>query len=416
MTDNKKITWIFILAVLPFLALAFQPPAAAAGDEIVFGVIEPLSGPFKDVGDRYVNAVKFAIEQINAEGGLLGKKVVGIYEDDALKPAIATRKAKKLILKDGAKFIMTGTGSHNTLAMAKVAKKHKVINLSYGTEAASITGSKFNRYTFRCCMNTDQHSATLVVYMVKKYPQFKKYYIICQDYAFGREAAEGFRKKFAEIKPEGARIVGEVFHPIACKDFAPYISAIMASGAEVVLSGNWGQDLQLLMKHGYALGWKVKLADYFLNDPVHIEAVGGKPAIGNVAGDFYMITIDTPQNKAFLKKWAAKYKDAPIAYRWPNLSMGRAYWAVRFLGEAIKKAGTTDVEAVIKAWEGMTYEVPWGKVTMRACDHQMIGPGVAAEVQPTSKFFDFPYVGTPTIIPAKDITTPPEKTGNPRCK
>jgi len=413
---RNLLTRVITVTTAMLLALAFVPSSSMAGDEIVFGVIEPLSGPFKDVGDRYVNAVKFAIERINAEGGLLGKKVVGIYEDDALKPAIATRKAKKLILKDGAKFIMTGTGSHNTLAMAKVAKKHKVINVSYGTEAASITGSQFDRYTFRCCMNTDQHSATLVAYMVKKYPQFKKYYIICQDYAFGREAAEGFRKKFEQVKPEGARIVGEIFHPIACKDFAPYISAIMASGAEVVLSGNWGQDLQLLMKHGHALGWKVKLADYFLNDPVHIKAVGGTPAIGNVAGDFYMITIDSPQNKAFLKTWETKFKDAPLYYRWPTLSSGRAYYAVRFLAAAIKKAGSTDIEKVIKAWEGMSYEAAWGKVTMRACDHQIIGPGVAAEVQPTSKFFDFPYVGTPTIIPAEEITTPPGKTGNPRCK
>jgi len=106
-------------------------------------------------------------------------------------------------------------------------------------------------------------------------------------------------------------------------------------------------------------------------------------------------------------KWAAKYKDAPLYYRWPTLAMGRSYWAVRFLAEAIKKAWTTDVEKVIEAW---------GKVTMRACDHQLIGPGVAAEVQPTSKFFDFPYVGTPTIIPAADITTPPAETGNPRCE
>lgn len=146
---------VFTFTILAFLALAFVPPALMAKDEIVFGVIEPLSGPFKDVGDRYINAVSFAIEQINAEGGLLGKKVVGIYEDNALKPAISTRKAKKLILKHGAKFIMTGTGSHNTLAMAKVATKYKVINLSYGTEAASITGSAFTPYTFRCCLNTD---------------------------------------------------------------------------------------------------------------------------------------------------------------------------------------------------------------------------------------------------------------------
>jgi branched-chain amino acid transport system substrate-binding protein len=407
---------VFTFTILAFLALAFVPPVLMAKDEIVFGIIEPISGPFKDVGDRYVNAAKFAVEQINADGGLLGKKVVTVVEDNSLKPAISTRKAKKLILEDGAKFIMTGTGSHNTLAMARVAEKYKVINLSYGTEAASITGSDFTPYTFRCCLNTDQHSAVLVVYMVKKYPQFKKYYIICQDYAFGRQAAEGFRKKFEQIKPPGARIVGEIFHPIANKDFAPYITAIMASGAEVVFSGNWGVDLQLLMKHGASLGWKVKLADYFLNDPVHIEAVGGQAAIGHVAGDSYMITIDSPKNRAFLKKWAKKYRDAPMPYKWPNLSMGRCYWGVRFMAEAIKKAGTTDAEAVIKAWEGMSYEVPWGTVTMRACDHQMISPGVAAEVMPRSEFYDFPYVGKPTIIPAEDITTPPELTGNPRCK
>ncbi len=196
---KKQLAGVFTFVIFTFLALAFVSPALMAEDKIVFGVIEPLSGPFKDVGDRYVNAVKFAVEQINAEGGLLGKKVVTIVEDNALKPAISTRKAKKLILKHGAKFIMTGTGSHNTLAIAKVAKKYKVINLSYGTEAAKITGSEFTRYTFRTCLNTDQHSAAIVIYMTKKFPELKKYYIICQDYAFGHEAAEGFRKKFEQV-------------------------------------------------------------------------------------------------------------------------------------------------------------------------------------------------------------------------
>jgi len=328
----------------------------------------------------------------------LGKKVVAAVEDDALKPAIAARKAKKLVLEKGAKFIMTGTGSHITLAMNTVAKKYKVINLTYGTESVKITGPAFIPYTFRVCMNTDQHSAAVVEYIVKKYPQFKKYYIICQDYSFGRDAAEGFRKKFDQIKPKGARIVGEIFHPIATKDFAPYISAIMASGAEVVLSSNWGTDLRLLIKHGASMGWKAKLGNYFLNDPLILRDLG-KEAMGFVGADSYMITIDTP-----------------ATFRYPTLSMGRAYWAVRFLAEAIKKAGTTDVDAVIKAWEGMTFETAWGEVTMRACDHQMITPGVAGEVVAKSKFFDFPYVGPATIIPAVDITTAPAETGNPRCK
>jgi ABC-type branched-subunit amino acid transport system substrate-binding protein len=96
-----------------------------------------------------------------------------------------------------------------------------VINLAYGSEAAKITGSEFTPYTFRCCLNTDQHSAAIVLYMAKKYPKMKKYFIMRQDFAFGREAAEGFKKKFEELKVPGARILGEVFHPLATKDFAP---------------------------------------------------------------------------------------------------------------------------------------------------------------------------------------------------
>jgi len=403
----------FVLSI--FFLLISLPSALMAEDKIVFGVIEPLSGPFQDVGERYVNAVKFAIEQINAEGGLLGAKVEAIVEDDELNPAVATRKARKLILEDGAKFIMTGTGSHIALALAPVAEKHKVINLTYGTEAAKITGSEFSPYTFRACMNTDQHSAAIVVYFAKTYPHFKKYYLLNQDYAFGQEAAEGFKKKFKQVMPPDAQIVGEVFHPLATKDFAPYVSTIMASGAEVVLTGNWGTDLRLLLKQGAALGWKVKLGNYFLDDPLITQDVG-QAAVGHVTADAYMITIDSPLNKIFLDKWSSKYKDAPLAFQYPNLSMGRAYWAIRFMAEAIKKAGSTDAEAVIKAWEGMDFEVPWGTVTMRACDHQLITPGVAAEIQATSDIYDFPYIGKPTFIPAEEITVPPELTGNPRCK
>jgi len=402
---------VCIVAFMFISVLSGQTPAAAKG-KIVLGVCEPLSGPMKDVGDRYVNAVKFSVEKINARGGVLGKELVMIAEDSALKPDVATRKATKLILEDKADFIMTGTGSHISLAMMKVAEKYKKIFLTYGTEAASITGSEFNPYTFRACLNTDQHSFAVVAYFAK-YTKFKKYYILCQDYAFGREAADGFKKKLKAIP--GAQLLGEDYHPIALKDFAPYVSKIMASGAEVVLTGNWGVDIDNLFKAGASLGWKVITGNYFLNDPIRLQIIK-EAAIGHVTADSYMITIDNPENKKFIQEWYEKHKGLDIGFWYPDLSMGRAYYAIQWLAEVIKKAKSTEAQKIIKAWEGMSFNPPWGKVTMRACDHQMITPGVAAVVESKSEFFPFPYIGKAVIIPEEELTVPPAETGNPRCK
>ncbi len=412
---NRKSRLFIFWGLIIFLQLIFYGPNALAQTfkgKIVLGLCEPLSGPMKDVGDRYVNAVKFAAEKINARGGVLGKEVVVIAEDSALKPDVATRKATKLILEDKADFIMTGTGSHIALAMMKVAEKYKKIFLSYGAEAASITGSEFNPYTFRVCLSTDQHSFAVVAYFAR-YTKFKKFYILCQDYAFGREAADGFKKKLKTIP--GAQLLGEAYHPIGLKDFAPFVSKIMASGAEVVLTGNWGVDLDNLFKAGASLGWKVITGNYYLNDPIRLQIIK-EAAVGHVTADCYMITIDNPENKKFVQEWYEKHKSLDVGYWYPELSYGRAYWGIQWLAAVIKKAGSTDAEKIIKAWEGMSYNMPWGKVTMRACDHQMITPGVAAVIEPKSQFFPFPYIGKAVIIPEEELTVPPKETGNPRCK
>lgn len=406
--------WIVMVFVVSLaVCLGGTPAHAAKGkDTIVLGVCEPLSGVMKDVGDRYVDAVKFSVEKINQRGGVLGKKLVVVAEDSQLKPDVATRKATKLILEDGADFIMTGTGTHIALAMMKVAEQYKKIFLTYGTEGASVTGKEFNPYAFRTCLNTDQHSAAIMAYFAK-YTNYKKFYILCQDYAFGREAADGFKRKIKTIP--GAQLVGEDYHPIGQKDLAPYISKIMASGAEVVLNGNYGPDLDNLLKTGASLGWKVITGNYFLNDAYRMQVVR-EAAIGHVTADSYMLTIDTPENKQFAKEWNERHKGQDVGFLWPDLSMGRCFYGIQWLGEVIKKAGSTDADAIIKAWEGMEYNTPWGKVTMRACDHQMLSPGVAAVIEPKSEYFDFPYIGKPVFIPAEELTVPPSETGNPRCK
>lgn len=201
-----------------------------------------------------------------------------------------------------------------------------------------------------------------------------------------------------------------------------YITKIMASGAEVVMTGDWGQDMRLLLQQGAALGWKVKLGNYFLNDPTTLSAVG-KAAVGHVTADAYLMTLDSPENTEFLKAWRAFYPDAPLAYRYPDLSIGRAAHSIPWLADVMKRAGSLETEALIKAWEGSRFKTAWGEVEMRPCDHQMLTRGFVAEVMeperipPAIRYWgnQFPYIGAPTMIAKDEMTVPPKETGNPRC-
>ena len=376
-----------------------------AAETIKLGVCEPLSGTFKDIGDRYLEGAEYAAKVINEQGGLLGRNLEVIPIDSELKPDVATRKATKLILKDEVKHFCGGTGSSVGGGMSVLAEKNNAIMLSYGMAAASLTGAKCSRNFFRACLNTDTQSFALARWVAKS--GYKKVIGIVQDYSFGHEALAAFMKKVKELNPS-IEVVGELYHKAGEKDFAPYVSQIIGSGAEVVWTPNWGNDLTLLIKQGGTLGMKAKIACYYLNDEYLIESVADDSAIvGNITAEAYMLTIPTARNKEFIEGF---YKEKGY---YPSWLRGKAYTAVMFWAEAIKKAGTDDVDAVIKAWEGLTYEGPAGAWYMRPCDHQAQIPVWIAEMVKDSKFFKHAFVGVPTEIPAKDIEITCEQTG---CK
>lgn len=390
---------ISLAIVGAFLATA----KSQAAEPIKLGVCEPLSGTFKDIGDRYLEGVEYAAKVINEQGGLLGRKVEVIPIDSELKPDVATRKATKLILKDNVKYFCGGTGSSVGGGMSVLAEKNNAIMLSYGMAAASLTGKKCSRNFFRACLNTDTQSFALARWVAKS--GHKKVLGIAQDYSFGHEAVEAFMKKVKELNPS-IEIVGELFHKAGEKDFAPYVSQIIGSGAEVVWTPNWGNDLTLFIKQGRTLGMKAKIACYYLNDEYLIESVADDSAIiGNITAEAYMLTIPTEKNKEFIEGF---YKEKGY---YPSWLRGKAYTAVMFWAEAIKKAGKDDVDAVIRAWEGLTYEGPAGAWYMRPCDHQAQLPVWVAEMVKESKFFKHAFVGKPTMIPPKDIEITCEQTG-----
>jgi branched-chain amino acid transport system substrate-binding protein len=378
---------------------------AAAEDTIKLGAMEPLSGTFKDIGERYLDGVRYAAETINRSGGLLGKKVEVIPVDTELKPDVATRKAQNLILKDGVKFFCGGTGSSVGAAMEQLAEKQNVIMYTYGMAAASMTGEKCNKNFFRTCANTDQQSYALAVLVANR--GFKRVAIIAQDYSFGHEAVDAFKKKLAQVAPK-VKIVAELFHPAGTKDYAPYASQLIAAKPDVVFTPNWGNDLTLLLKQGRPMGMKQIIFSYYINDEVTIQALGDDELmIGNMGAEIYTLSIPTQKNRDFI----AKFKKEKGYY--PTWLRGKAYNATMFWAEAIKKAKSTDVAKVIKAWEGLSYDGPAGVWTMRACDHQTQLSLWFTEIVKKNKFFNHAFEEYVGMTPAKSVEVSCAQTG---CK
>src|SRR5512136_538793 len=396
----KKMLGLVALSVLLMLAVP-----AAAQDTIKIGATEPLSGTFKDIGERYLEGVVYAAKVINESGGLLGKKVEVVPIDSELKPDVATRKAQNLILKDEVKFFCGGTGSSVGAAMSQLAEKQNVIMFTYGMDASSMTGEKCNKNFFRPGGSTDGRSFALAQLVAKK--GYKAVGIIAQDYSFGKEAVAAFKKKIAQISPS-TKIVAEIYHPTGTKDYAPYASQLVAAKPDVIFTPNWGNDLTLLLKQGRPMGLKQKVYSYYINDEVMIKSLGDdKLIVGDMGAEVYVLSIPNKKNQEFVQKF---YKDKGY---YPTWLRGKSYMATMMWAEAVKKAGTTDVAAVIKAWEGLSYDGPAGVWTMRACDHQAQVPYWAVEIVKENKFFKHAFEGPATEIPAKDVEVPCAETG---CK
>jgi branched-chain amino acid transport system substrate-binding protein len=289
--------------------------------------------------------------------------------------------------------------------MAQLADKQDVIFFTYGMDAATMTGEKCNKNFFRPGGSTDGRSFALAQLMAKK--KYKTVGIIAQDYSFGQEALAAFKKKLAQISPS-TKIVAELYHPAGTKDYAPYISQLINAKPEVIFTPNWGNDLTLLLKQGRPMGMKQKVFSYYINDEFTIQALNDDNLmIGNMGAEIYTLSIPTKKNEEFV----AKFYKAKGYY--PTWLRGKAYIATMFWAEAVKKAGSTDVASVSKAWEGLTYDGPAGLWTMRACDHQAQVPYWYTEIVQKNKYFKHAFEAPAGMISAKAVEVSCEETG---CK
>jgi ABC-type branched-subunit amino acid transport system substrate-binding protein len=265
------------------------------------------------------------------------------------------------------------------------------------------------------CQNSLNFTAAFAQLMATK--PYRKYYIICQDYAWGHDVAKAFKKQLKIYLPD-AEIVGEDYHPLFTKDFGPYINKVIASGADAIFSGNWGADSRLLVKQARALGLKAPfpMVMTFGTDPT-VENEIKDDAIGIHFVYDYSMRVDTPENKAFIAKWRETHKDdEELVTQWPATTIGHAAFGMAMFLAAVEKAGTLDTEKIIETFEGFWYKTPVGWWAMRKCDHQAILPMFGGVIEGgENPYYDFPWVGSVQRFPAFESAIPPTSDYNMRC-
>jgi branched-chain amino acid transport system substrate-binding protein len=305
-----------------------------------------------------------------------------IQADHMSKPDQTKKICERMVLQEKVHILWGTDGSNLMKIINEVANKYKVIAIN--TAALSddlMDATNFNRYAFMTTMQTDQVGRGLAYYYGQIKKKEKKFYILCQDYSFGRGMADGFKKGLKEFYPE-AQLVGEDYHKLFLTDFAPYLEKIKASGAEVVYTGDWVPDAANLVKQARQMSMNLPFAHIFLDEPNFLHEVGVEGTKGLVQLSQYGSenpNFKTPEQIKYYKTWNNLWKNkwqAPFnthLYEHGTGNFGSYIMQTYWLLSVIERAKSTDPEKIIKIWEGDSYQFVNGKIMkMRTCDHKAI--------------------------------------------
>ncbi len=362
-------------AAMLFALLSGMCSAAHAQSTIKIAYIDPLSGGMANVGEQGLAEFRFTLDRINARGGVLGgRKLEVVPFDSKVSPQESLNQLKRAIDQD-IRFVTQGNGSSVAGALIEAVNRHnernpgkEILFLNYAAVDPAFTNEKCSFWHFRFDANADMKMEALTTLMAKD-KKIKKLYLINQDYSFGHAVKKAAREYLSRKRPD-IEIVGDDLHPLAqVKDFSPYVAKIKASGADSVITGNWGNDMSLLVKAGRDAGLDVDWYTYYAN------SLGTPTAMGEAAAGHVKVIAEYHSNVANNKaaKWDADFrKQAPKGNPDFYYLRGKIMWEM--FAAAINKAKSDEPKAVAYALEGMKYDGDMGEVEMRKSDHQLIQP------------------------------------------
>jgi len=363
MMSGRKVKHVLLVAVLTGLMVAGLSGSSIAQEPIKLGAIYCFAGPCHMYSESAIKGIKIAVEEVNAAGGILGRKLELIVRDTEMKVDVGAREVKDLILREKVHFLEGPCSSGVALALQVVHSEYKVLRITTLANTEAQVVDKFTPYVVQIVPNTYMEAIAATRYLHKRYPKAKKFCTIAPDYEFGRREEAAFAEEIKRLVPD-AEIVYEAWPKPGEKDFTSFITAIMAKKPDAVHSSLFGGDLVAFTKQAAPYGFFQKIPFIALYDLPVLLALGEdapEGVMGFGRGCFFM--DPNPKMMAF----AEKYRQLHGTY--PDSWAVQAYDGVYLLKAAIEKAKSISTEEVIKAMEGLTLDSLRGKFTIRPLDH-----------------------------------------------
>lgn len=348
------------------LATTILSAPALAADPIKIGVVTPLSGTYSPIGQQVRWGLELATKEVNASGGIMGRQIQLMFEDEEANPSVAVQKAEKLFESEKVDFLTGTVNSGSTLAVGQTAERAGKLIATTVSFADSITGDKCSPNVFRVNARAGQQSAALAAWVAKQKPKAKVYFL-GPDYEMGRSTVATFKRT---IEGLGATSVGEVFAPLDNKDYTQYFGQLRQARPEVLYTSVAGNDTVRLLTQMQDFGLLGNLLVVGASGTVTSQNIGaiGAAANGFTTGVGYSTQIDNPANKKFVAAFNAAYKADPDLYG------ADSYGLIYFYKAAVEKAQSTATDKVRAAMGDLKWATPQGEKTMRAGDHQAIQP------------------------------------------
>ncbi len=340
---------------------------AQKGETVKIAFMDPLSGPFANVGQNQLKSWQYVAERFSGAKNPAGVKfeVTGFDNKGSPQESLNTLKAA---IDQGFRYVTQGNGSGAAMAILDAVAKHnernpgkEVVYLNYAAVDPALTNEKCDYWHFRLDADTTMKMEALTTFM-KDQPKVKSVYLLNQNYSHGQQVARYFKEGISRKRPD-VKIAGEDLHPIGqVKDFAPYVAKIKQSGADTIVTGNWGADLTLFVKALNDAGLKLPMYTYY-------AGVTGTPTALAAGGDSEVYVIayghsnHTGEMNQMGQEFLKKFNDDYYTFA--------TYNGIQLLGAAMVKAKSTNPVAVAKAMEGLSVKSFAGEVTMRASDHQL---------------------------------------------
>ncbi|MCC7218144.1 MAG: ABC transporter substrate-binding protein [Burkholderiales bacterium] len=347
-------------ALLPTLAIAIVLPAAA--QTVKLGELNSYK-VFPAFLEPYRKGMELAVDEVNAAGGVLGRKLEIVIRDDNGTPGDAVRVAEELVSREKVVMLLGTFPSNVGLAVADFAKQRKVPFLAAEPLTDKIVWENGNRYTYRLRASTYMQTAMLVPEAAKL--GRKRWAIVYPNYEYGQAATAAFKKQMNAAQPGGLVFIEQAV-PLGKIDPGPVVQALLDAQPDAIFSSLFGADLARFVREGQLRGlFKDRPVFNLLGgEPEYLDPLKDEAPVGWYVTGYPWYAIDTPEHKRFRSAYQARFND------YPRLGSVVGYSTVIAAAAALKKAGSTDPEKLVAALSGLAFSSPFGNVTFRPLDHQ----------------------------------------------